>query len=135
MGLESEEEMGLLYDLYKIMRQPLKVRQGNGNREMTNLYDIYEGGDLKIAQKIQQRRLQIMVHSYLYYVKDVNIITDATWSRWAKELVELQEKYPDIAKQVIYSEEFKDFDGSSGAFFTYDDYVINRAEILYADSR
>ena len=127
--------MSFLYELCGALRQPLKIKQRNGKSIMVNLYDIFEGEDLKIAQKIQQRRLQVLTHSYLYYERDVNIVSDACWSKWAKELAELQETYPDIAKRVVYSDEFKDFDGSSGAFFTYDDSLINRAELLYANSR
>lgn len=127
--------MGLFYDLCEIIHKPLKVRQEIRGSDMTNLYDIFKGKDLEIAQKIQQRRLQILIHSYLYYEKDVTIISDACWSKWARELVELQNTYPDIAKHVIYSEDFTDFDGSSGAFFTYDDDLMSRAELLYSGSR
>lgn len=95
-----------------------------------NTYDIFEGDNLKIAQLIQQRRLQILVHSYLYYDQDVSIISDHTWNKWAVELVNLQKKYPEIAEKVIYSEQFMDWDGSSGAFFTYDESTIYRASIL-----
>ncbi|MGG2028041.1 hypothetical protein AB1282_20280 [Gottfriedia sp. S16(2024)] len=51
-----------------------------------------------IREKIQQRRLQILVHSYIYYQLNGSIIEDSTWDRWAKELVELTESYPDEAK-------------------------------------
>ena len=31
------------------------------------LYDIFKGEDLAIAEKIQQRRLQMIIHSCIYY--------------------------------------------------------------------
>ena len=100
-------------------------------RKRKNTYDIFEGSDLEIAQKIQQRRLQILIHSYLYYVKDVNIVSDACWSKWAMELVDLQRTYPEISSKVVYAKDFENFDGSSGAFFDYDKDIISRAEHLY----
>lgn len=95
-----------------------------------NLYEIFSGEELAIAQKIQQRRLQVLVHSYIYYERDMNIISDHQWSEWAFELAELQKQYPKIARRVVYAKMFKDFDGSSGAFFKYDIDTITLAERL-----
>lgn len=86
---------------------------------MSNLYEIFEGEELKIAEKIQQRRYQMLVHSYIYYEMNENIISDSQWSKWAMELAELQRKYPDIAEQVVFADDFAGWDGSSGAFLTY----------------
>ena len=86
---------------------------------MTPLYVIFKGEELPIAYKIQQRRYQLLVHSYIYYELNSNIVSDSKWSKWAMELVELQTKYPQIAEKVIYAEDFADWDGSSGAFLTY----------------
>lgn len=88
---------------------------------MPKLYDIFNGEELKIAEKIQQRRYQMLVHSYIYYEMNENIISDSKWSNWATELAELQTKYPSIANTVVYAEDFADWDGSSGAFLTYAD--------------
>jgi hypothetical protein len=99
---------------------------------MSNLYCIYSGEQLKIAEKIQQRRYQMLVHSYIYYEMNENIVSDNKWSQWATELAELQSKYPDIAKEVPYAEDFADWDGSSGAFLTYTDKpnIVATAEML-----
>ena len=67
-----------------------------------------------IAERIQQLRLQMVIHSAIYYVLNDNIISDNEWSTRAKELVRLQEEYPEVASQVIYADDFKDFDGSTG---------------------
>lgn len=83
------------------------------------MYKIFSGEELKIAEKIQQRRYQMLVHSYIYYEMNENIISDSQWSKWAVELAELQRKYPDIAERVPYADDFDDWDGSSGAFLTY----------------
>lgn len=67
-----------------------------------------------IAELINRRRRQILVHSIIYYKYNDNIISDYTWSKWAKELVELQKTYPDTAKSCVFAKEFEDFDGSTG---------------------
>lgn len=68
----------------------------------------------EIRTLILRRRLQILIHSCIYYVFNDNIISDSTWSEWARELTHLQEKYPLIASRVDYAREFKNFDGSTG---------------------
>lgn len=80
-----------------------------------------------IEEKIKQRRLQILVHSYIYYVLNDNIVSDQTWSKWAKELVQLQKKYPNKSKKIIYHDQFIEFDGSTGMDFVYDDKIRNTA--------
>lgn len=72
-----------------------------------------------ITERIAQRRRQILVHSYIYYEKNDNIVSDETWARWAKELVELQETYLDEAKTAPYAEDFRDFDASTGFHLPY----------------
>ena len=96
---------------------------------MQKTYEIFEGEQLKIAEKIQQRRLQMLVHSCIYYEMDQNIISDKKWDEWAKELRQLQADYPDISKQVIWYEAFKDWDASTGAFLPLkDEWVVNKAQ-------
>lgn len=83
---------------------------------MTNTYDIFSGEDLKVAELIQQRRYQMLIHSCLYYHLNTNIISDKQFDEWGRELVRLQHNYPEISKQVTLYEEFKDWDASTGAF-------------------
>lgn len=73
-----------------------------------------------VTEKIQQRRYQILVHSYLYYKLGDTVIDDHTFDRWASELVELQNQYPENSREANYYNEFKDFDGSSGFDLPYD---------------
>lgn len=72
-----------------------------------------------ILSKIEQRRRQILVHSYIYYSLDQNIVSDEKWMKWAKELVELQKSYPDESKAAVYNVDFHDFDGSTGFYLNY----------------
>ena len=83
---------------------------------ISNTYDLFTGQDLQIAEKIQQRRYQMLVHSCLYYHLNNNIISDKQWDEWARELRDLQNQYPEISKQVTLYEYFKDWDASTGAF-------------------
>jgi len=77
--------------------------------------------DNPIAEKIQRRRYQILVHSLLYYELDFNLISDATWTEWAQELAKLQNAHPDIASRVIFAETFKGFEGNTGFNLAYRD--------------
>lgn len=68
----------------------------------------------QIAELIKRRRLQLLIHSCIYYEYNTNLASDNQWATWAIELEELQTKYPKIAEQVIWAEAFKDFDHSTG---------------------
>lgn len=98
---------------------------------MKNTYDLFKGEELIIAEKIQQRRLQLLVHSCIYYEMDHNIVSDKKWDEWARELVTLQTQYPDIAKEVMWYDAFKDWDASTGAFLPLkDEWVVRKARQL-----
>ncbi len=84
-----------------------------------------------IKEKIKQRRAQMLVHSYIYYQLDDNIVSDHTWQQWADELTELQNANPSECNIDYYDKEFKDWNGASGAFLPLDDpKVIAKAERL-----
>ena len=72
--------------------------------------------DEAIREKIVQRRKQILVHSAMYYEMGESIISDQTWDKWARELYDLQSRYPDIAKDCFLAEEFSNFDACSGYY-------------------
>lgn len=80
-----------------------------------------------LSEKIRQRRIQMLVHSYLYYEMDENVVDDHKWQQWADELVELQKQKTEIG---FYDEAFRDWTGASGAFLPFDDWVKKRAKIL-----
>lgn len=68
----------------------------------------------ELLEWMNRRERQILVHSFLYYQLNENIISDYTFDRWSKELAQAIKEHPDTFKQSVYAEEFKDFDGSSG---------------------
>ena len=96
-----------------------------------NNYDIFQGEQLKIADLIQRRRLQLLVHSCIYYEMDRNIISDKQWDEWARELVKLQKDNSTISEKVMWYDAFKDWDASTGAFLPLkDEWVIKKAKQL-----
>lgn len=87
--------------------------------------------DEQLTELINRRRRQILVHSVIYYKFDDNIISDYTWSQWAKELDELQRKYPQIAANCVLADEYKNFDPSTGFNLPLDDpWAVRRAQHL-----
>lgn len=86
-----------------------------------------------IAELLNRRRRQVLVHSVIYYKMNDNLISDSTWSAWATELEELQAKYPEIAAKVPYAKEFEGFDHSTGMNLPLDDpWAVNKARQLIA---
>lgn len=103
---------------------------------MKNTYDLFKGEELIIAELIQQRRLQLLVHSCIYYELNNNIVSDKQWDDWARELVTLQKHYPNIAKEVMWHDAFEDWDASTGAFLPLkDEWVIRKAQQLTTKPR
>lgn len=94
-------------------------------------YELFSGNELEIAELIQQRRYQLLIHSCIYYHLNANLISDKKWDEWAKELVTLQTDYPKISENVTLYEYFKDWDASTGAFLPITEpWVIGVAESL-----
>lgn len=85
-------------------------------------YEIPKGvREGEIRCRIRQLRLRLLVHSYLYYATETQIVKDSQWDMWAMELVKLQKKYPYIAKFVCYAKAFEGFDGSTGFNLPWND--------------
>lgn len=83
----------------------------------------------QIAELIQRRRLQLLVHSCIYYAYNENLVTDNTWAKWALELEKLQAQYPEIANKVRWAEAFKSFDHSTGYNLPFDENGIRSKAI------
>lgn len=96
---------------------------------MLDLSSTQELSEQQLRERIQQRRRQILVHSYLYYYLDNSIIEDWKFDYFSNDLVDLQERYPELSKEVPFYEDFKDFDGSSGFNLKYDYPTIVNAAI------
>lgn len=91
----------------------------------------YTDEELPIAELIQRRRLQMLIHSKLYYDMDTSLITDSQFDEWGRELVQLQKDNPEIAKRICFAEAFRDWDASTGAFLPLQDpWVTRKAQQL-----
>jgi hypothetical protein len=85
-----------------------------------------------IREKIRQRRSQMLVHSYIYYVMDDNIVDDHKWQQWANQLRDLQNQHPEECQIGFYDEAFADWNGDTGAFLPLkDEWVVDKAEYIY----
>ena len=63
----------------------------------------------------------ILVHSYIYYELNNNVISDKFYDAKSKELVRLKNQYPDEWKSSMYYEQFKDdYNGATGFTLFYD---------------
>lgn len=97
---------------------------------MKKTYEIFSGKDLEVAELILRRRMQMLVHSYLYYDRDTNLISDKEFDTWGRELVKLQTDYPEIAKQVDYAEAFADWDATTGFHLPRTEQVVRIGQRL-----
>lgn len=68
----------------------------------------------EVRSLIQRRRLQLLVHSAIYYAYNESIVTDEQWKNWALELEQLQKDFPTEAAEAPYAESFQNFDHSTG---------------------
>ena len=84
--------------------------------------------DNEVAALLQRRRYQLLVHSLIYSALDMNLVSDAQWAEWGVELVKLQKEHPKESESVIFSEQFKDFDASTGYNLPFrDEQIVNIA--------
>ena len=81
-------------------------------RKKANTYQ-FPNPESEIGELIKRRRLQMLVHSCLYYALDENIWTDHQFDAAAKELAELLQASPN-AYSDQYDKYFDGWDGSSG---------------------
>lgn len=80
------------------------------------------------AAKIMQRRIQMFVHSYLYYALSTSIVSDHQFDAWARELVMLHKNHP---KPVgFHDEDFADWDGSTGYHLPQYPWVVDHGQLL-----
>ena len=80
------------------------------------------------AERIRQRRAQLVVHSYLYYQLDSPIVSDDTWQRWADELVTLQSDFD--GRVLFYDRAFFGWDGATGMHLPKDAWAAGMAAYL-----
>ena len=83
-----------------------------------------------VAELIKRRRLQVLVHSCIYYELDNSIIDDAQFDKWCYELVDLMKDNPD-AYSDRFDQYFEKFTGETGFDLpTRDPWVYSKAQYL-----
>lgn len=87
---------------------------------------------LSKQEKLDWLQRYIIVHSYLYYEKDTNVISDREYDRRAKNLAKIREKYPELWKNSEYYKQFgSDYNGATG-FTLYHDLDEHQKEIIHS---
>jgi oligoendopeptidase F len=90
------------------------------------------GMERRVLEAIARRRRQMLVHSYIYYELDDNVISDDVWQKWATQLAKLQAKF---GKRIgFYDKAFADWDGSTGFHLPRDGNVERVARRLLQDT-
>ena len=70
---------------------------------------------LTLQDRINFLQRYIIVHSYIYYELDNNIISDREYDAKSKELVSYKNNYPDLWKNSEYFKQFgADYTGATG---------------------
>ena len=71
--------------------------------------------DLSIQEQIDFWQRYIIVHSYIYYFMDDNLISDREYDAKSLMLVEMKNKYPEEWKNSEYYKQFTDeYCGNTG---------------------
>lgn len=86
--------------------------------------------ELTIQERINFLQRFIIVHSYIYYELDRNIISDREYDAKAKELMQYRLDYPELWKSSEYYKQFGDeYTGATG-FTLYHDLNDYQKEIV-----
>lgn len=86
--------------------------------------------ELTIQERINFLQRYIIVHSYIYYELNENIISDMEYDKKARELANYQKTYPDLWEKSEYYKQFgDDYTGETG-FTLYHDLDEKQKEIV-----
>lgn len=79
----------------------------------------------------------MLIHSIVYEKFDESIISDRQWDMWAKELYDLQEKYPKESREVWGYDIFYDWTGDTASIIVNraDEKAIGKAKYILSISR
>ena len=86
--------------------------------------------NLTTQEYIDYLQRYIILHSYIYYECDNNLISDKQYDEKAKELVRYKNEYPELWKQSMYYKQFGDeYNGATG-FTLYHDLDEHQKQII-----
>jgi len=97
--------------------------------------DRFPNPETEIGKLIKRRRLQVLVHSCIYYELDDQIVEDCVFDDWAKELESLMKDYPnEYSDRFDYA--FDEWDSSSGYDLPHrDPWIYSKAKQLVSYER
>ena len=72
------------------------------------------GVNESVRELIQRRRLQLLIHSCIYYEYNESLVTDEQWKNWAVELETLQKEYKTESELAPWADAFREFDHPTG---------------------
>ena len=82
---------------------------------------IMDLNDLSTQDYIDFLQRYIIVHSYIYYELNSNVVSDREYDVKAKELAKLKNEYPELWKSSMYYKQFRDdYNGATGFTLWYD---------------
>lgn len=85
---------------------------------------------LTVQEYINFLQRYIILHSYIYYELDYNVISDKQYDAKAKELVGYKNAYPDLWTESEYYKQFgDDYNGATG-FTLYHELNDHQKEII-----
>lgn len=74
----------------------------------------FENPYMSMFLKIQDLQIWVLVHAYLYYECDVNIVEDKVYDDNARQLEAMMKLNPDDAERTSYWYVFSDFTSATG---------------------
>lgn len=88
------------------------------------------GERVSLQEYINHLQRYIIVHSYIYYELNDNVISDREYDAKSKELTAYKLAYPEYWKQSRYYKQFgDDYNGATG-FTLYEDLDEHQKEII-----
>ena len=85
---------------------------------------------LTLQEKIDFLQRKIIIHSYIYYERGDNVISDSQYDVMCKRLVTYKNEYPDLWVKSEYYKQFgDDYNGATG-FTLYHDLNEKQKQII-----
>lgn len=90
--------------------------------------------ELTLQEHIDFLQRYIIVHSYIYYELNNNVISDKQYDAKSKELVWYKNEHPELWKSSMYYKQFADYTGATG-FTLYHELDHHQQEIIRSIAR
>lgn len=92
---------------------------------------IFKNPYITAETKIRMLQRWILVHSYIYYEKDSNIVSDFVYDKNTQQLLKLMKKNPRIKTEFSYV--FKNFESGTG-FYLYNSLNPEHRKLISRDA-